>query len=222
MSEVPDFKRIREHIDHIRKKRDRVLIKTMYLGALRVSEISTKVSPSDTKTQAYGRHLDWKLEDFQVNNRRKEKALLITSAIARRRLKTEKEKEQGFIPKVIAIPCTPQYEPFTEELLRWVTQHDTLSFPLTRRSVHRIVKQNLRELDPKVSPQSLRRWRIIHLVERYRFDPYDLTSYAGWSVKYNFGAVRMPVSPQLYVSMYNAWQKYFPKLLKPIQEVMIS
>ncbi|MHC3129846.1 MAG: site-specific integrase [Candidatus Bathyarchaeota archaeon] len=220
MIKVPDFKRMREYIEHIPKKRDRVLIKTMYLGAFRVSEITTKVSPSDTKTHAYGRHLTWKIADFKVNRRRKEKALLITSAIAKRRLQTKKQKARGFIPKVIGIPVMPNYEPFTEELLRWGVKHWSLSFPLTRRSVHRIVKQNLRRLDPKVSPQSLRHWRLTHLVTHYQFDPYDLTAYAGWSLQHGFGVTGgMAVSPQIDAYMHSAWQKYFPKLLKPITEL---
>ena len=156
-----------------------------------------------------------------MNRRYKEKALLIISAIAKRRLQTKNQKEQGFIPKVIAIPVMPNYEPFTEELLKWITQHGTLSFPLTRRSVHRIVKQNLRRLDPKVSPQSLRQWRIAHLAEKYQFDPYDLTAYAGWNVKHSFGPIKMPFNPQLDVHMHNAWRSYFPKLLKPLKEVIL-
>lgn len=43
MVKVVDFRRMREVIEHIPKKRDRVLIKTLYLTAARVSEIVTKV-----------------------------------------------------------------------------------------------------------------------------------------------------------------------------------
>ena len=220
MIKVPDFKRMREHIDHIPKTRDRVLIKTIYLGAFRVSEITTKVSPSDTKTHAYGKHLKWKLEDFKVNRRRKEKALLIISAKTKRNLQTRKQKELAFIPKVIAIPVMPNYEPFTEDLLKWIKQYRTLSFPLTRRSVHRIVKQNLRKLDPKVNPQNLRQWRLRHLVDKYQFDPYDLTIYSGWSVRHNFESEDLRGSPHPGTYFLGAWQKYFPKLLKPIRDIL--
>ena len=223
MVQVPEFKKMREHMEHIPKRRDRVLIKTLYLTAARASEIVTKVNPCDlekNQTHPYGKYMSWELADFQTSNGSKEKALLITLATAKRRLKTKEQKEQGFIPKVIAIPCMPYYEPFTEELLRWLAKGNTLSFPLTRRSIYRIVKQNLMNLEPKVKPHSLRHWRITHLVEKYQFNPYDLTAYAGWSVRHSFGAVGIPVTPQLEIYYHSAWQYYFPKLLKPIQEVI--
>jgi integrase len=221
--EVPDFKLMREYFDHIPKRRDRVLIKTLYLGALRVSELVTHVNPCDLAnnlTQAYGRYLTWELADIQVDRQHTEKALLLKAATAKRRLRTKHQKEQGFIPKVIALPVMPNYEPFTEELLRWIQRHGTLSFPLTRRSVHRIVKENLRELDPKVSPHSLRHYRITHLVEKYQFQPPDLTAYAGWSVTHSFAAVGIPANPMLNIYYHSAWQAYFPKLLKPIKDLL--
>ena len=223
MVKVVEFRRMREVIEHIPKQRDRVLIKLLYLGAFRCSEILTHVAPYDKEHQAskaYGKHLDFKAEYFQVHRRHKEPVLLITAATAKRRLKTKEQKEQGFIPKVIALPCNPVYEPFTEELLKWIQTHYTLSFPITRNWVYKIVKKNLRELDPKVRTHSLRHWRLTHLVTHYQFDPYDLSAYAGWSLQHGFAVTGgMTASPQIDVYMHSAWQKYFPKLLKPITEL---
>jgi len=104
---VPDMKRMREHIDHIRRRRDRVLIKTLYLTAARASELATRTNPSAIqagKSKSYGRFLSWKIEDFRINQRKVEKALAITLAVAKRRLRTKEQKEQGYIPKVIALP----------------------------------------------------------------------------------------------------------------------
>ena len=146
MVKVADFRRMREVIEHITKKRDRILIKTLYLTAARVSEIVTKVGAYDLEhkqTKAYGKYLDFKAEKFQVNRRHIENVLLITGATAKRKLKTKQEQEQGYIPKVIALPVNPVYEPFTEELLRWIQTHHTLSFPITRNWVYKIVKKNL-------------------------------------------------------------------------------
>jgi len=223
MVKVVDFRRMREVIEHIPKKRDRVLIKTLYLTAARVSEIVTKVGAYDLEhkqTKAYGKYLNSKIEHFQVTRRHTEPVLLITEAIAKRTLKTKDQKEKGYIPKAIALPCNPVYEPFTQELLQWIKAHYRLSFPITRNWVYKIVKKNLRELDPKVRTHSLRHWRLTHLMTHYQFDPYDLSAYAGWSLQHGFGVTGgVPVSPQIDVYMHSAWQKYFPKLLKPITEL---
>jgi len=223
MVEVPDFRRMREVIEHIPHKRDRVLIKTLYLTAARVSEVTTKVESFDQAhqaTKAYGKYLDWKLEDYTVNRRVKEKVLLITAATAKRKLKTKAQQMAGFIPKVIGLPVNPMYEPFTQDLLKWLTVKNTLSFPITRNWVYKIVRKHLRVLDLKVRTHSLRHWRLTHLVEKYLFDPYDLSAYAGWSLQHGFAATGgVPVRPQRAVYMYSAWQRYFPKLLKPITEL---
>lgn len=223
MVQSVDFRRMREVIAHIPKQRDRVLIKTLYLTALRVSEIVTKARTYDLehgKSKAYGKHLHWKFDKFIVNRKHTETALLITAATAKRKLKTKEQKEQGFIPKVIALPVMPVYEPFTEELVRWLKVHDTLSFPIARQRVWEIVKKHLRELDPKVSPHSLRHWRLTNLVEKYQFNPPDLTAYAGWSVTQSFAAVGIPAKPILNIYYHSAWQNYFPKLLKPIKDLL--
>lgn len=223
MVKVVDFRKAREVIEHISKKRDRVLIKTLYLTAARVSEIVTKVGAYDLahgKSQAYGRHLTWQIEHYQVNRRHIEPVLLITEATAKRKLKTKEQKEEGYIPKAIALPCNPVYEPFTQELLKWLQTYKTLSFPIQRQTVLKIVKQHLRELDPKVRTHSLRHWRLTHLAEKYLFDNYDLTAYAGWSLQHGFATTAgIPVSPQLSIYVHTAWHKYFPKLLKPINEI---
>jgi len=220
MTQVPEFKRFRKVVDHISKKRDKVLIETLYLTASRVSEIVTKVGAYDLehgKSKAYGKHLNWQLADFQVNREKNERVLLITEAIAKRKLKTKRDKERGYIPKTIALPVMPVYEPFTKDLLEWIRDYGNLSFNLGRTRVWQIVKTHLRDLDPKVKTHSLRRWRLNHLVTEYKFDPYDLAVYAGWSVKHSFGVVGMSVSPHQDAYMHNAWRRYFPKLLKPFK-----
>jgi integrase len=223
MVQSVDFTKMRAVIEHIPNKRDRVLIKTLYLTAARVSEIVTKVGAYDLehgKSKAYGKYLTFKIEHFPVNRRKTEPVLVITEATAKRKLKTKEQQEQGYIPKVIALPCNPVYEPFTQELLKWIQAQGTLSFPITRSWVYKIVQRHLRRLDPKVRTHSLRHWRITHLAEKYQFDPYDLSAYAGWSLQHGFAATGgVPVSPKIDVYMHSAWQKYLSKLLKPIQDI---
>jgi integrase len=216
---VPDFNKLREHIEHIQAKRDRVIIKTLYLGAFRESEICQKVCPSDKGSKPYGQYMTWKLEDFRINNRVKHKALVITAATAKKKPKTAEQKEMGFVPKTIALPVMPQYEPFTEELLKWLLTYRTLSFPLTRRSIYRIVRRNLKDLDSKVKAHSLRHWRITHLVDKYQFKPPDLTAYAGWTVVQSFSALGIRANPMMDIYYHSSWQQYFPKLLVPINDL---
>ena len=67
MVQAVEFRKMREMIEHIPNRRDRVLIKTLYLTAARVSEIVTKVGAYDLehgKSKAYGKYLTFGIKFF--------------------------------------------------------------------------------------------------------------------------------------------------------------
>jgi len=211
---TPDFRRLREYIDSIPSKRDSVLIKLLYLTAGRVSEVTTKVTPYDLKynlSKPYGRHLDYSIGDYG-----NEKVLLLKMAVAKRRIK--RRNNQPYY-KIIALPTHPRYEPWTLDLIKWLRDNRRLSFDLTRNRVYTIVRKWLSPLDPKVRTHSLRHWRITHLVTEYDFTPYEITAYAGWTFKTGFSQMGMN-SGTLDAYLHLIWKQYFPKLLKPIQEML--
>jgi len=54
-------------------------------------------------------------------------------------------------------------------------------------------------------------------VRYYNFDPFDVTAFAGWTYSTGFGGMGV-ASSQLDTYLHLSWQRYYPKLLKPIEE----
>jgi hypothetical protein len=202
-------------VEQIRHRRDRVLIQLLYLTAARTSEVITKVDAYDAlhhKSKAYGQHISLKVYDFTHKPKNNiHKVLVIELATAKR-----KATRGTFVPRLIALPCHPAYEPWTVELLKWHRDTGVLSFPISRRWVHKIVKKHLRALDPNVHPHRLRFWRLTHLVTEYAFDGHEVTAVAGWTQQTGFNRAGIQSSPQLDVYLHVQWRNYFSKLLKPI------
>ena len=125
--------------------------------------------------------------------------------------------------KVIALPTTKNYEPWTLDLLKWIRKKGDLNFDLTRKTLWNILRHNLSGILPKKSKHSpknpLRHFRISHLVEYYQLDPYELTTYAGWTARSTFAQMGISASPNIDVYAHLRWRMYFPKLLKPISQL---
>lgn len=218
---VPKLPEFREAVDEISNVRDSVLIKTLYLAAARVCEVSTKISPWDIqhgKRKPYGSYLSWTLEDFK-----KEKVLLLKPAVAKRK-KTVKRKGkivQLIVYKMVGLPCNPAYEPWTLDLLKWIEKHENVNFALTPQWIGKIWKRRLpqffnqQEETPRIL-NPLRHYRITHLIDEYNFDPYDITAYTGWKYQTTFGRMGMS-SGQLDFYAHLSWRRYFPKLLKKVR-----
>lgn len=210
--DVPDMMQFRKAVDEISAGRDKVLLEALYLGAFRASEICGKATPYDLnhkQSRAYGVHLTWKLDKFE-----EERVLLLKSAVAKRSC-----KELKF--KMVALPCSPEYEPWTLDLLKWIKDHkgspEAFKFPLGRHRVKQILQEQLgrgifrKKTSGKRLLNPLRHYRITHLAEHYDFDAYDLCVYAGWSFKSAFGSVG-----QLDTYLHIGWRRAFKKLLKPL------
>lgn len=124
--------------------------------------------------------------------------------------------------KVVALPTSREIEPWTYDLLQWISKHGNINFGLTRQWFWNILRENLSEILPKKSKRNirnpLRHYRISHLIEYYGFDPYDLTSYVGWTIRSTFGQLGISASPNIDAYAHLRWRMYFPKLLKSIDK----
>lgn len=124
--------------------------------------------------------------------------------------------------KVVALPTSGIFEPWTEDLLGWIMKKGKISFDLTRRRFHQILRENLSGILPKkgkTTPKNpLRHFRISHLIEYYNLDAYEITSYVGWKIGSTFSAMGISASPNIDAYAHLRWKLYFPKLLKPISK----
>lgn len=131
--------------------------------------------------------------------------------------------------KVVALPVSIRYEPWMYDLLEWIkiTKRVSLTFNFTRQWFRKIMRSNLSSILPKVHKNGkdslkniLRHFRISHLIEYYQMDPYEITSYVGWSISSTSGQMGIPISPNLDHYAHLRWRAYFPKLLKPIKSLI--
>jgi len=220
---VPDFVEFRTFVDSkIKKQRDQILIKVLYLCAARVSEVITRVTESELQknlTKPYGQGMTLEIvKDYRRNpavlSEKPHIIAVIKTPVAKRR--------KNPVRKSIALPCNPQYEPWTLDLLKWALDHQKqLNFPLNRFSVWRIVSKNLKPiLDPmrkalRENPNRekylnpWRHWRLSHLADIYGFDGYDLTLVSGWTFKTGL-KMGSPVDSYLHMD----WRHYMPKRKK--------
>lgn len=215
MSQVPRMKVLRKIVEAIEDSRDRVLIEMLYLTACRVNEISMRALKYDVehkKSRALGAHLSYELTKYQEHP-----VFLLQPAVLKRKLKPTKRNPDPIKTKAIALPCNPDYEPWTYDLMDWVKQHKILGFPITRVGIWQIIKKRLSCLDPGIRTHDLRHYRITHLITEYEFDAFDLTAYAGWTVRHGLAASGMgSFSGQLDVYGHLSWRRYFPKLLREV------
>lgn len=221
--DVPSLHKFREAVDHILNPRDALLVKAIYLTCCRPSEILTKVNPWELEhgrvKLAYGTYVKVeRLKTFDYQDRR-HKVLVIKMAVAKRKKKgkkAQKDQKMKLILKVIALPCDPRYEPWTEDLIKYIGKRGTLNFDLSRDWVNDLIKNSqLRKLDPHVVTKSLRHYRITHLLEEYNFDPTDIICVTGWTFK--SGLPKFGIAGgQFDTYAHLRWKKYFPKLLIPL------
>ena len=213
MVEVIDFRRFREVVNHVSSMRDRNLIKLLYLTAARPSEVCTRTTPSELRNRAtkpYGISMNWQLDKFK-----KEKdVLLIIVALAKRRQSLPSNK-------IIALPIHPDFEPWTLDLLKRIGRNKKLEFDLTRVTVNKIVRENLSPLlDQEIRAKDLRQIRLVHLAKLYDFNHFDLEAVSGINVKKNLLGVENADEKRIETLLQSAWRRYFPKLLKPINDLL--
>jgi hypothetical protein len=253
---VPSLRVFRDYVDEMVAhkrwfKRDEILVKLLYLLGARVSEVVTKVTPymvSHNMTHDYGKLLRTEIGFY--NHRveadgklvtKQAPLLLIHSAIAKCKLHEEEQVETSpqtpqqpptlLVPmKVVAIPCSLIFEPWSRDLLHWInpTEHKDprLSFDMVESNVQIIVKQclaGLRDVDPKVTeihPHMLRHWRVAHLRLNYHFTSIEECAYIGWSIRSQEARRGQTVSANLDTYSHLSWRDYIDKLLLPLSEAL--
>jgi len=226
---LPSVKVVRSRIERVNREDVRVCLMCGYLFCARVSELISKVSPSDTAhtTPRGPKGSAVRVEDFELGPL-KEKAVVFTVSTAKR----------GGLERLIALPVKAKYEPWTKEVAEhYLARNNQPCFPFTRQKVwqyskrvfeglqypierYTIIKiedeKRIRKIvDRHLKPfrtHALRHIRAAELIEHYGFDGIDLSTYGGWTLRSMIG---VGSSMQRYAHL--RWQKYFPKLLKPSQ-----
>jgi integrase len=214
---VPDIRTFREFVDHMPDACARYIAMLLYLTGARASEVCTTISKYDEQHQRskpYGQYLQERIADYQ-----NDKVLLIELATAK---KKRVPKKAEYVPRIIALPTDPVYEPWTKPLLQRIVKRGTLRLDVTPSRIYQIVTANMRELDASIHPHALRSYRVTHLGLHYEFTPYDLVSFAGWSLKNAFGYAGLPVASSMRYYLNLSWQMYYPKLPKNLFNIMYS
>lgn len=223
---LPSIKTVRERIQKVKQQDVRVCLMCGYLFCARVSELVSKISPSDKSyTTARGPHgSDVKLDVFELGAI-KEQAAIFTVSTAKR----------GGVERLVALPFNSNYEPWTKKVYEYFAEcGENPCFPFTRQKVWQYSKQafdglrypierytiikpegekNVRKVVNRhfkpFRTHALRHVRASELIEYYGFDGVDLSIYGGWTLRSTIG---VGSAMQRYAHLQ--WRKYFPKLLK--------
>jgi len=223
---LPSVKLVRKRIENVKREDVRVCLMCGYLFCARVSELVSRISPSDVAyTNARGpKGSDVRLGKFELGPIKENVAVFTVSTA----------KRDG-LERLIGLPLNPQYEPWTKEVCKYyLAQKNEACFPFTRQKVWSYAKQVFEGLtyqiekytivegqgETKISREkkrhprqfrthALRHIRAAELIEHYGFDGIDLSAYGGWTLRSMIG-----VGSAMERYAHLRWQKYFPKLLK--------
>jgi hypothetical protein len=244
---VPAVKVFRDYIDHHPwKKKEEILVKTLYLLGSRACEVILKVTPymlNHNMSKPYGQLLKWEFATYRKADEKEVKLLLVRAAVAKRKREKKGADEEETSPnqeitpattleqqpfkvpmRTVPIVCDPVAEPWCIDIVKWLQaqkgREDALRFNCTEMTVQNIVKKNLRDLDPNIHPHLLRHYRITHLIKAYDFTPYQITAFTGWSIKSTFGKMGIQASSNIDIYSHLKWQDYIDKLLVPLPEVL--
>lgn len=219
--QLPEVSEVRNRIESIPEDDVRFATIATYLWGARISEVIGKASPRDN-TKARGlRGEEMKEETFRQEVKRGDREVWEEEPVFLFPLKTAK---RGGFKRNVAL--SPTYEPWATALAEYFrVRLSEFVFPFTRQYVWKHIKEPFKGMkytivkykiykDGKVQKEklqhsrefalhALRHLRATELVERYRFDAFDLSIYLGWTLPGVMGR---------YLSL--DWGRYFPKLLK--------
>jgi len=125
--------------------------------------------------------------------------------------------------RVVPVPCTPEHEPWSEDLIRWIKENnsrrDALSFGFTEMTAQNIVKRNFSKLNPAINPRLLRKFRIAHLMKNYDFNPYQIAVFTGCSTSPVFKSIGMEAPSNKDSYFKKQLVDLIDKLLVPLDKV---
>ncbi len=223
---LPNVSLVRKRIEKVRREDVRVCLMCSYLFCGRVSELISRISPSDVAhTTARGpKGTDARLETFELGPINEE-AVVFTISTAKR----------DGLERLIALPLNKKYEPWTQPVYDYFLDcgikqcfpftrqkmwyyskqvFEGLTYPIARYTIiegqgetkiHRVIGRHSRPF----RTHALRHMRTAELIEYYGFDGFDLSVYGGWTLR---SMVGVGSSMERYAHL--RWRKYFPKLLK--------
>ena len=223
---LPNVNVVRARIEKVDREDVRTCLMCGYLFCARVSELVSKVSPSDVDhtTPRGPNGSDVRRESFELGPIKENVAVFTVSTA----------KRDG-VERLVALPFSEKYEPWTSLVYEYFqAQGSKPCFPFTRQKVWLSSKHVFKGLtypidrytsiesnngkkirktvDRHMKPfrtHALRHIRASELVDRYGFDGIDLSIYGGWTLR---SMVGVGSSMERYAHL--RWQKYFPKLLK--------
>jgi hypothetical protein len=148
-----------------------------------------------------------------------QRIFLITMRVAKQR-KDKKTGKPKTYWKMIALPVMPAYEPWTYDLLKYLTQTGSFGLDLSRKWVSQIIRDYLKPLDfDRSFLNPLRYFRLTHLRTNYNFQPNDLAAISGHNLTYHFGVIGRVMNSTLEFYLHQQWRNYLPKLLKPLEDI---
>lgn len=213
---VPTPLELREKIQNISKTKIRTALQFQYVTGTRISEVCGKY-------RLIGKHFETTTWNDTYSTR-KEPALLFHVF----------SKTMPNIPRIVAIPLDPTYEPWIETILMYCLNRSMKNktmpiFKVTPRTIQNYCKEYFKGLEyyieeytvgktkvpghfKPLSTHGIRHIRATQLINEYLFDGIDITIFCGWRITRELA---MPQMAKRYV--YGQWGRYFPKLLKPFK-----
>lgn len=123
--------------------------------------------------------------------------------------------------KTIPIPINPKYEPWSKDIIQYILRNGVLRFDITDGMARSIARKYLKKLfGDWFRFHSLRHIRISHLIQYYNFDPYEISTFAGWSFRTAFAGMGIQASPMLDIYAHLSLNRIVAKLLVPLEDLL--
>lgn len=213
----PQPTEIRKDIENISGKKVRIAHIYQFITGTRVSEVCGKwaIRLQDVNTAVF----------YDRVNSKRYPAMIFS----------QRSAKIGGQQRIIAIPMNSRFEPWIEQLAKYIESRKDQGLPSAR--IFRVATRTMKLHSQQAfstrdlwiekykdvpghwkgfSNHGLRHIRKEQLELEYGFDGMDLTAFFGWTLNTIPGMPRM--ARRYGSNIYRNWARYFPKLLKPYGE----